>query len=98
MADGQWFLLHGSSNPVVHETVGAQAADTPAGSPGSNGMAESFVKTFKRDCASLAEKPDSETVMKMLSVWFEHYNTKHPHSALKYLAPRAFRAQQALNN
>ncbi|WP_430438509.1 integrase core domain-containing protein, partial [Noviherbaspirillum suwonense] len=30
--------------------------------------------------------------------WFEHYNTKHPHSALKYLPPRRFREKQALIN
>jgi len=99
----EWLTDNGSCY-TAHQTqsfakqLGLKPLTTPVESPESNGMAESFVKTFKRDYASLAEKPDSETVMKMLSVWFEHYNTKHPHSALKYLAPRAFRAQQALNN
>lgn len=47
-------------------------------------MAESFVKTFKRDYARLANRPDSQTVMRELNLWFEHYNEKHPHSALGY--------------
>ena len=45
----------------------------------------SFVKTFKRDYAQLANKPDSESVMERLKVWFKQYNARHPHSALKYL-------------
>ena len=60
----------------------------------SNGMAESFVKTFKRDYARLANRPDSQTVMRDLKLWFEHYNEKHPHSALGYLPPRRFREKQ----
>jgi putative transposase len=37
--------------------------------------------------------------MQQLEDWFEHYNTKHPHSALKYLPPRLFRERsQALAN
>lgn len=72
---------------------------TPVVSPQSNGMAESFVKTLKRDYASLASRPDSTTVMRQLKEWFEHYNTKHPHSALGYLPPRMFREKQRqLNN
>ncbi len=36
----------------------------------SNGMAESFVKTLKRDYAKLANRPDSKTVMAQLKDWF----------------------------
>jgi putative transposase len=98
----EWLTDNGSCY-IAHQTrsfakqLGLKPLTTPVESPESNGMAESFVKTFKRDYASLAEKPDSETVMKMLPIWFEHYNTKHPHSALKYLSPRAFREKQALD-
>lgn len=78
--------------------IGLKPVNTPVGSPQSNGMAESFVKTFKRDYVSLAQRPDSESVMAQLNHWFEHYNTRHPHSALKYLSPRMFRQKCALNN
>lgn len=52
------------------------------------------MKTLKRDYAALADKPDARTVMQKLDEWFEHYNTKHPHSALNYLSPRMFRQKQ----
>jgi putative transposase len=78
--------------------LGLKPVTTPVESPQSNGMAESFVKTIKRDYAKLALRPDARTVMQALGKWFEHYNTKHPHSALKYLSPRMFREKQALNN
>lgn len=61
-------------------------------------MAESFVKTIKRDYVRLADRSNARTVMQQLDTWFEHYNTRHPHSALKYLSPRLFREKQALNN
>jgi putative transposase len=54
------------------------------------------VKTIKRDYASLAARTDAATVMQQLGSWFEHYNTKHPHSALNYMPPRRFREKQAL--
>jgi transposase InsO family protein len=54
-------------------------------------MAESFVKTLKRDYAKLANRPDSKTVMAQLQVWFDDYNSYHPHSALGYLPPTLFR-------
>ena len=63
--------------------------------PQSNGMAESFVKTFKRDYAQLADRPDSKTVMNQLPGWFEDYNSNHPHSALGYLPPKLFRERQS---
>ena len=78
-------------------TLGLKPITTPIQSPQSNGMAESFVQTFKRDYVHLANRPDSMTVMNGLKAWFEHYNQKHPHSALKYLSPRMFRERQSIN-
>jgi putative transposase len=68
---------------------------TAINSPQSNGMAESFVKTFKRDYVGQMNRTDALTVLQQLPAAFEHYNTVHPHSALKMLSPRLFRQQQA---
>jgi putative transposase len=48
---------------------------TPVTIPQINGMAESFVKTLKRDYAKLAERPDSQTVMAQLPKSFDDYNS-----------------------
>ena len=39
--------------------------------PESNGIAEAFVKTFKRDYARLSILPDAPTVIMLLLTWFE---------------------------
>ncbi len=59
---------------------------TPVCSPQSNGTAESFVKTMKRDYVVSVSmpKPDPATAVRNLAVAFEHYNEQRPHSALKY--------------
>jgi transposase InsO family protein len=57
----------------------------------SNSMAESFVKTMKRDYVAHMPKPDRETALRNLAIAFEHYNEQHPHSALNYRSPREFR-------
>ncbi|MDO3623759.1 IS3 family transposase [Ralstonia pseudosolanacearum] len=67
--------------------IGLKPLTTPVCSPQSNGMAESFVKTMKRDYV----KPDAATAARNLAIAFEHYNEQHPHSALKYRSPREFR-------
>ncbi len=63
---------------------------TPIESPQSNGMAEAFVRTMKRDYVRVAEKPNAKAVISQLPSWFHHYNNVHPHRALGYLAPREY--------
>lgn len=77
------------------EQLNLQPRTTAINSPQSNGMAESFVKTFKRDYVAQMDRRDAITLMQQLSAAFEHYNNVHPHSALKMLSPRMFRQQQA---
>ncbi|EAT7612502.1 IS3 family transposase, partial [Salmonella enterica subsp. enterica serovar Kentucky] len=61
--------------------LGLEPKNTAVRSPESNGIAESFVKTIKRDYISIMPKPDGLTAAKNLAEAFEHYNEWHPHSA-----------------
>ncbi len=54
-------------------------------------MAESFIKTFKRDYVVMHDLPDAVTVMEKLPSWFEDYNENHPHKGLKMKSPREHR-------
>lgn len=75
-------------------SVGLRPRNTPAYSPESNGMAESFVRTFKRDYVYLNDVWDAQTVLTQLDSWFQDYNDNHPHKGLKMLSPRQFRRLQ----
>jgi len=75
----------------IARALGLKPVNTPVCSPQSNGMAESFVNTFKRDYVSRMDLADAATVMEQLPAAFEHFNTVHPHSSLKMRSPREFR-------
>lgn len=95
----QWLSDNGPCF-IAHETVrvgrmlGFEICTTPSYSPESNGMAEAFVKTFKRDYVWSARLTDARTVMQQLPEWFDDYNERAPHKGLKMLSPRQFRRQQ----
>ena len=96
----EWLADNGSCF-TAHETVafahaiGLVPCFTPVRSPESNGIAEAFVKTFKRDYVRLNPRPDAATVMAELTPWFDDYNEMHPHRALGMRSPRQFiRAHQ----
>ncbi len=98
----EWLTDNGSCYTAAEtrsfaKQLGLKPVTTPVTSPQSNGMAESFVKTLKRDYAKLAERPDSQTVMAQLPKWFDDYNSYHPHSALGYVPAKLFRAKRAVN-
>jgi transposase InsO family protein len=91
----EWLSDNGSCYTARHtrkfaKTLGLVCCTTPVSSPQSNGMAEAFVKTFKRDYAYTHDRPDAKTVMAMLHEWFEDYNEVHPHKGLKMKSPREF--------
>jgi len=75
----------------AHE-LGLVPITTPAYSPESNGLAEAFVGTFKRDYLGAADLRDAETVLAQLGGWFDDYNTQAPHSALGMRSPQEYRA------
>jgi putative transposase len=91
----EWLTDNGSCY-LARETrrfareVGLVPRTTPLESPQSNGMAEAFVRTLKRDYVRVSPVPDAETVLRQLPGWLAHYNDIHPHRALAYRSPREF--------
>jgi putative transposase len=92
----QWLSDNGPAY-TAYETqsfarlIGLEPRTTPYYSPESNGMAESFIKTFKRDYVALHNLESAERVMEQLPSWFEDYNEYHPHKGLKMRSPREYR-------
>jgi len=72
-------------------SLGLLVCTTPAYSPQSNGMAEAFIKSFKRDYVYLNRLETVESVLKQVAEWFEDYNERAPHRALRMRSPREFR-------
>jgi putative transposase len=70
--------------------LGLAPCFTPVHSPESNGIAEAFVKTFKRDYVRVNPLPDAATTLRQIAGWFLDYNESHPHSGLGMRSPREF--------
>jgi putative transposase len=92
----QWLTDNGGQY-VAEETRqygeewGFEVINTPAYSPESNGMAEAFVKLFKRDYVYANDLWTAESVMRMIPGWFDDYNREHPHSGLDFKSPWEYR-------
>ena len=91
----QWLSDNGPAY-VARQTInfgrslGFEMCTTAPYSPESNGMAEAFVKTFKRDYVYVNDLSSSEKIMEQLPGWFEDYNNNAPHKGLKMLSPREY--------
>ena len=91
----EWLSDNGSSY-IAGDTrrfardIGLEPRTTPIESPQSNGMAEAFVRTIKRDYVRVSSRPNAEAVLRQLPSWIAHYNEVHPHKALGYRSPREF--------
>jgi len=91
----QWLSDNGSIF-AAHKTIEIAVAlnlvpcFTPVESPESNGMAEAFVKTFKRDYVRVSPIPDAAAALALIDSRMEDYNTVHPHSRLGYRSPREY--------
>ena len=85
----QWLTDNGSIFAAYRTLAIAAALNlepcfTPVESPESNGMAEAFVKTFKRDYVRVNPIPDAHIALLQIDQWMEDYNSEHPHSRLGY--------------
>jgi putative transposase len=66
---------------------------TPVASPESNGMAESFVQTLRRDYVDGADLSSAARVLEQVAGWIRDYNENAPHSALGYRSPVEYRRE-----
>jgi len=71
---------------------------TPRRSPESNGLAEAFFGSFKRDYVYQACLETFETVERQIHDWIDHYNQQAPNSALGMESPAAFYADWKIKN
>jgi len=75
---------------AVLQGFGIVVCRTPRRSPESNGLAEKFFGTFKRDYVYQGELENLEEIGKKLGDWIRDYNEVAPHSSLKMKAPAQF--------
>ena len=92
----EWLSDNGSvytANDTVDfaESLGFLVCTTPPYSPESNGMAESFVKGFKRDYVYLDDRHTAGEVLRKLPDWIADYNQVRPHKGLNMMSPTEYR-------
>jgi len=78
--------------------MGLIPCHTPRRSPQSNGLAEAFFGSFKRDYVYQACLETLEEVRRQVPGWIDHYNREAPHSALGMQAPAEFYAAWLVKN
>jgi putative transposase len=86
--NGPEFTSH-RFKPIV-EALGLVPCHTPVRSPESNGLAEAFFGSFKRDYVYQSCLETLEAVAAQVPGWVEHYNHHAPHSALGMRPPAEF--------
>jgi putative transposase len=74
----------------LFKKLGIIACRTPCRSPESNGIAEAFFGSFKRDYIYQNCLETIYHIKSGLPSWIEHYNNVAPHSALKMYSPMGF--------
>lgn len=78
--------------------MGLIPCHTPRRSPESNGLAEAFFGSFKRDYVYQACLETVEVVGRQIPAWIDHYNQQAPHSALGMQSPAEFYAAWRVKN
>jgi putative transposase len=91
----EWLPGNGSDY-IAHETkslaqeMGLEPTTTPVQRPQSNGMAEAFVRTIKRDYVQASSLPDAHTALKSLPLWFRARQQPSPARGTRLSFPREF--------
>jgi len=104
LAQGIEFLSDNGPEYTSHRfrpfvrTMGLIPCHTPRRSPQSNGLAEAFFGSFKRDYVYQACLDTLEEVARQLPRWIDHYNQEAPHSALGMQSPAEFYAEWFVKN
>lgn len=78
---------------TVLQGFGMAVCRTPRRSPESNGLAEAFFGSFKRDYVNQQELPSLEEIARQIPEWIKDYNEAAPHSALGMKPPAEFHAE-----
>lgn len=89
LSDNRSCYVAGESRNFSRE-LRPEPRTTPIESQQSNGLAEAFVKTFKRDYVQVSPIPDAAAALALVDRWMEDYNAVHPHSRLGYPSPREY--------
>lgn len=95
----QWLSDNGSiytalDTRITGERLHRVPITTPAASPQSNGMAEAFVNTLRRDYIVGAELATAAVVLEQIPAWIADDNAVAPHSALGFQSPQQYRSAQ----
>lgn len=96
----QWLTDNGAiyvalETVIEAEKLGLTPITTPVASPESNGMAEAFVNTLRRDYLDGADRSSARALIAQLPAWLADYNHRAPHSGLGYRSPVEFRTLKA---
>jgi putative transposase len=95
-AEGIEFLTDNGKEFTAHrfrkilKIFGLVACHTPCRSPESNGVAEAFFGTFKRDYVYQNRLESRADVLRQIPGWIADYNEVGPHSSLGMKAPARF--------
>lgn len=72
---------------IQAERLGLTPITTPVASPESNGIAEAFVHTLRRDYLDGADRSSAERILEQIPAWIADYNANAPHSSLGMRSP-----------
>lgn len=76
---------------IAAERLSLTPITTPVASPESNGIAEAFVHTLRRDYVDAADRATAERILEQVPGWIADYNANAPHSSLGMRSPLEYR-------